>query len=419
MAENQVFDMKLAIELVQAFHKVSGLGCTLFIPKDNGGVEVIYTEGACKNMCPHFVEVGDVLWRSACQRVHNMAAGFADNFGGRYIYLCGEDHIFFAAPIIADGVLAAALTVGPVHMFGSDEEKQTDPALRPFPVRTAEYVHHLSLMLAASVVSISDSSQTHHRFLNKERMVQQARIHESLSRNKKSLTREYPVAREKELMETIQQADITSTRLILDDILGFLLSSNLVGEDFSLEERIRELSVVVARAALYAGVASGEVFESSSLFLADLDALEGNDAMSLRLQEFTTEMVMAVSRVNEVDNDDVIYRAVEYIRTHYQEKVTLENVASKVGFSPSYFSMIFKKKFGCNFTTYLNEVRIKVSKSALVGSDASIQEIASMVGYDDPSYFTRVFKRMTGVTPGFYRSHRGQVELSKERAAAE
>ena len=122
-----------------------------------------------------------------------------------------------------------------------------------------------------------------------------------------------------------------------------------------------------------------------------------------------------VSRLRDVNYEDDIYRAIGYIRANYNKKIMLNDVASAVGFSPAYFSRLFKKKVGSNFNTYLNTVRIEAAKNSLLSTDLTVAEIASLSGFEDVSYFTRIFKRQVGVAPGHFRSRRGQVGKSKSR----
>ena len=74
--------------------------------------------------------------------------------------------------------------------------------------------------------------------------------------------------------------------------------------------------------------------------------------------------------------------------------------------SKSYFCRIIKEELGCTFTEYVNRLRIERSKVLLRSSGISIAEVACAVGFDDQSYFTRIFKKQTGVAPGKYRENR-------------
>ena len=99
----------------------------------------------------------------------------------------------------------------------------------------------------------------------------------------------------------------------------------------------------------------------------------------------------------------VILRAINYIKEHYRENLSLEQLAVYLDITPEYLSTLFNKEMGVNFTVFLKQFRISHAKRLLRGSDKKIYEIAAEVGYHDPKYFNRVFKEETGVSPGDYR----------------
>lgn len=92
-----------------------------------------------------------------------------------------------------------------------------------------------------------------------------------------------------------------------------------------------------------------------------------------------------------------------YISEHFKEDLTLNNLAGKFGFNPSYLSRKFKSTYGIGINEYLTEVRIKRAKEILEATDIKIYEIAKMVGYQDEKYFSRVFSLKTGKSPIIWR----------------
>ncbi|SEN07287.1 Helix-turn-helix domain-containing protein [Lihuaxuella thermophila] len=96
-------------------------------------------------------------------------------------------------------------------------------------------------------------------------------------------------------------------------------------------------------------------------------------------------------------------KAKQFIDDHYMKGVSLEDVAGHVGLSPYYFSKLFKEWFQVTFTDYLTGIRIEKAKQMILHSDCSLKEICFNVGYRDPNYFSRVFKKMTGFSPSEYR----------------
>lgn len=92
-----------------------------------------------------------------------------------------------------------------------------------------------------------------------------------------------------------------------------------------------------------------------------------------------------------------------YIQQHYSENLSMQMVAHAMNYSDTHFCRLFKQCFKVNFSVYLNEFRIAHAKQMLVSSNRNIKEIALGCGYQDTSYFIRVFKRLTNMTPADYR----------------
>jgi multiple sugar transport system substrate-binding protein len=98
-----------------------------------------------------------------------------------------------------------------------------------------------------------------------------------------------------------------------------------------------------------------------------------------------------------------IARAIEYIETHLNQSLDRDTIADIVHLSPSHFSVLFKEVIGQTFTEYLTHLRIERAKNLLGNPEYNIEQIAEKVGFSDESYFTLVFKKLTGVTPSRYR----------------
>ena len=99
--------------------------------------------------------------------------------------------------------------------------------------------------------------------------------------------------------------------------------------------------------------------------------------------------------------------ALDYISAHYAENLSLLAVADYVGISPNYLGHLFIRHLGVTFTEQLNKVRIERAKSLLNNPQYMIYEVGAMVGIDNTTYFTRLFKRYTGQTPRDYRKELG------------
>jgi two-component system, response regulator YesN len=105
----------------------------------------------------------------------------------------------------------------------------------------------------------------------------------------------------------------------------------------------------------------------------------------------------------------VIQQAREYLHEHYMDSnISLHVVASRVGHSPSHFCTVFSEATGQTFKGYLTELRIKRAKELLRTTGLRAAEVSDQVGYNDPHYFSLVFRKTTGLSPKEFRM-RGQL----------
>ncbi|MDQ0428503.1 two-component system response regulator YesN [Planomicrobium stackebrandtii] len=128
-------------------------------------------------------------------------------------------------------------------------------------------------------------------------------------------------------------------------------------------------------------------------------AKEAFDQFNEFLEEVRTIMLVG-DKANESNNLDKI---LGYIEQHYTEPLRLSEIANHFHFNASYLSSYFSTHHKEGFSEYLNRVRIKKSMELLENSTVSISNISGMVGYSEHSYFCKVFKRITGMSPGSYR----------------
>ena len=104
--------------------------------------------------------------------------------------------------------------------------------------------------------------------------------------------------------------------------------------------------------------------------------------------------------------DSPVYPAVSYVDTHRDQMSSMREMASLCHLSPSYFSRIFLRELGENYTDWMNRRKMGWAKELLRESSESVTRIATELGYVDTSYFIKVFKKFEGITPLVYRQHK-------------
>ncbi len=105
----------------------------------------------------------------------------------------------------------------------------------------------------------------------------------------------------------------------------------------------------------------------------------------------------------EAESAKPVRQARQYINEHYSEKIVLEDIAEIVSLNPVYFSVLFKKETGTNFSTYLVNVRLEKAKEMLSSTNETIAAVGESVGYKDSRYFSQIFTKTVGVKPVLYR----------------
>ncbi len=114
-------------------------------------------------------------------------------------------------------------------------------------------------------------------------------------------------------------------------------------------------------------------------------------------------------------NQEAVIKAVAYIKKNYHDKdISLQKVSQEVALSHYYFSHIFKDELKITFIKYLTKVRMEASAKLLKNRNININQIAYAVGYQDPNYFSKVFKRYTKTSPVDYRSNLLKKEVKKQ-----
>ena len=95
----------------------------------------------------------------------------------------------------------------------------------------------------------------------------------------------------------------------------------------------------------------------------------------------------------------------KYVENHYGERLTIETMAAVSGFSQSHFMKFFKNTMGVSFIEYLNDYRLTMAARLLLASSDAIVAISAECGFENLSYFNRMFRRKYGVTPSEYRKN--------------
>lgn len=155
-----------------------------------------------------------------------------------------------------------------------------------------------------------------------------------------------------------------------------------------------------------------EYWKKMSIHSDALDAIQYYDEIKKRKsivekQEYTLQLIEADWKKNVIlytGNNVEISKALEYVHLHYGEELSLKQIADLAGLSENYFSSLFKQEIGESLITYINRVRIQYAKEMLHSETMKVYEIAEKVGYRNTTYFSTVFKKVTGMSVSEFKS---------------
>lgn len=170
-----------------------------------------------------------------------------------------------------------------------------------------------------------------------------------------------------------------------------------------VKPRVYELLVMISREIINAGAAPEVMLEKNQQHFQALHRIGTMDELYGWMEQSAGNLMDSAAAVGSERFSEVIRWSIRYLHTHYAERITLKDISQKVHLSASYFGKMFKEETGDTFVAYLNRVRIERSKELMLRKRVRLTDVAQAVGFEEQSYFTRVFKRVVGVTPTRYR----------------
>ena len=343
----------------------------------------------------------------------------AKKLGQPYIFSCHADLNHIAFPLLHQDELLGCIIVGPFLMDKPDSTLITNLTEKHnlTPMLSLELYDELPGLQVIEPARVNQLSRLMEHLLSplmpaervilqqaKEKLYQQSRINETIQQYKEqgiSESRAFFYEKETELLSRVRTGNVQEAKALLDELLGHVL--------FSQGSRIEnihlmavELTTLLSRVAIDGGAGTDKIYGLNSQYLTRILLQQNQEELCYLLQE-VVESFMDAMFTHQDQGNPHIRKALRYIAANYTQKLTLQNVASEVGISPNHFSTLFHKTVGVNFREYLCQTRVEGRKQLLLYTDYSLADIAAAMGFPDQSNFSKVFKRITGISPGKYR----------------
>ncbi len=359
----------------------------------------------------------------SCERCNRFTpflygCGEAFRWDGLYTYYCPAGLAFIASAILDDDYsLLGSITAGP-FILGEQQDALLDlpdtvlcSIASALPVLSAQKVTDISSLFRAVSTHISGVLNTQRRgvLLDQSRLLNSVYDAHALPDRNSALV--YQIHYEKQLHEQILAQDKAGAQNTLNELLGYIYFSS----DFDLERiriRVTELLVLLSRAAVDAGANIHQVFVANTEYLHQINHVNTLEDLSAWLTGVLHYFINYTFDYPTIKHSDVVYKCIDYIKQNYDRKITLDDIAVYVSLSRSYLSKLFKDETGYSLFSYINHVRIEKSKELLLNDTISLVDVAGLCGFEDQSYFTKVFKKETGISPKRFRDNPSQANRS-------
>ncbi|MDR0879008.1 MAG: helix-turn-helix domain-containing protein [Treponema sp.] len=375
-----------------------------------------------------------------CTGMHMNAIEESHRLGGSFIYTCPLGFIFWTSPIysgkrfagslIASGVLAIDRQEAAKKIFEACRREKTmteiGKYLEGIPTKSYSDVKALAqlMLVCAEQIScgIEDPAETTARIIEQESgassslyLVKNTPIG-SAPGSAYPVDKERTLSLERLLLAALRRGDTEAGKKILGEMLDILTLTSPVNFKF-FQLRAIELVVLLSRAA--AGTVSAS--ENKTGDNTEYDALlAANDRYLKKIEESRSveELIETLHIIIErmsgkifsfqgVRHSSALRKAERFIWENYTRKISLGEIAGASGLSAPYFSTIFKSEMGENLSNYLNRLRVEKAAAMLVETELNLNEIAGTCGFEDQSWFSKMFKNYTGLSPGKFREKGG------------
>lgn len=208
-----------------------------------------------------------------------------------------------------------------------------------------------------------------------------------------------------DLVCAIKKEEELKTKKCIYDLLTLLLGL----EDFeSFKICILEIFFLVSDVIWEKSGKMNEIVETRHKFLKEWGKTIEKEGMCLLLIK-TFHKLLDVAESARVKKSCLLTKVTSFLEKNYTDRIIVKRIAKEVGMSPSYLIHKMKKDYGTKITECINKVRIENAMELMKHTDFSIGKIAHEVGYNDHSYFTKVFKKYMGFTPKEYKRKRARV----------
>lgn len=219
---------------------------------------------------------------------------------------------------------------------------------------------------------------------------------------------------ENRMLDAIRRGDISEATYQQNLFMGFTLDQRLPDTMRDGKDMLIAVNTAYRKAIEQAAVHPFYIDAISGQFVTEIENAENPAQLQALIPKMIRHYCLLVQRHSLERYSSAVRNSLNYIDFHYMEPLNLEGLAARFAINKNYLSSRFHKEVGVTVTEYINSIRVRRSEELLGKTALSMQSVAEQCGFSDANYFTRIFKKINGVSPNEYRKSL-KTRLSKTR----
>lgn len=336
-----------------------------------------------------------------CRLLSTMLYGCneARRWQGRYTFYCPIGLVFTAVsiPQTERAMVAGPVVMGELQDTLLDLPEHIDrEQVKALLCCSSQQLRHMSSVLELAVCGLQHRPDA--SFDSNTVSPEEADMSE---RNEAPLSPVF-LQLEDELRQAVLRQEKSRARELLNQLLRYVYSPHPDQLEL-IRSRALQLATMLTKIAAAVESTSGEERIYLREHIPALKSAQTPEQVDEALARMLHLYVDYTFDFNEIKHSDTVYRAMEYIRSNFSRKISLEEIASYVHLSGSHLSGTFHKETGQTISSYMNHIRIEKSKQLLIATQTPIAEVGALCGFEDQSYFSRVFRQCTNLSPKRFR----------------
>lgn len=365
---------------------------------------------------------------TTCRQHLLSAIRTAASLGEPYFFVCASGFVNIAIPLIQNGRNYGCFIAGPIIMekfsqrtiskllsmnmsvespsqetaHNADFLSRVISILREMYIYSSKQVAHLATLLnnsvVANLVDKSDYDKVNARYLEQVQIGDDIR---GLKRSGKETG--YPVSQEYNLIAHVRGGKTVEAKEAMTAYLNGIMLYEAGNLDF-IKVHLIELCALISREGPDKIMGNEESIRDSFTYIESLNKIDSIQDLKEWSEELVEHFTTRTELLNYSGNSQLVIQVLRLLAKDDTYGLTLSAAAAQLHVNASYLSGHFKRETGMGFSEFVNEQKINKSKDLLEKTNLRLLEIADLCGFEDQSYFTKVFSKRVGMSPREYRT---------------